>query len=246
MMPRRLSALTACLSLVALPACGSGPIPLPLEPVAPPPAAVSSAPPLPVPPATHHAPEELDPSLAIARAPDVFFADFTTTKGDFVVEVHRSWAPNGADRFYNLVKIGFYDDERFFRAVPDFMVQFGIPGDPRLTAKWKHASFPDDPVVESNLRGFVSFARTGQPNSSATEIFICYENHAALDASGFAPFGKIARGMDVVDDLYKGYGDGPPRGKGPDQEHIESEGNPYLDREFPKLDRILSTRIVAH
>jgi peptidyl-prolyl cis-trans isomerase A (cyclophilin A) len=197
-----------------------------------------------LPPAAHHAPEDLDPSLATALAPEVFFADFTTTKGDFVVEVHRSWAPHGADRFYNLVKLGFYDDTRFFRAVPDFMVQFGIPGDPRVAAKWKDASFPDDPVLQSNLRAFVAFARTAQPNSSATQIFIAYENHPSLDASGFAPFGQIARGMEVVDDLYKGYGEGPPRGKGPDQERIRTEGNPYLDRDFPKLDRILSTRIV--
>jgi peptidyl-prolyl cis-trans isomerase A (cyclophilin A) len=242
MSPRTI-ALAAALPLVILVACGSGPIPLAQEPAAPP-AGAPSAPPPPLLPAAHHTPEELDPSLATAQAPDVFFVGFTTTKGDFVVEVHRTWAPDAADRFYNLVKLGFYDDTRFFRAVPDFMVQFGISGDPRVTAKWRHASFTDDPVVESNLRGFVSFARTGQPNSSATQIFICYENHPRLDASGFAPFGKIARGMEVVDDLYKGYGEAAPDGTGPDQHRIESDGNAYLDRDFPKLDRILSTRIV--
>jgi peptidyl-prolyl cis-trans isomerase A (cyclophilin A) len=235
--------VAAALPLVALVACGSGPIPLAQEPVAPP-AVASSAPTPTFPPAVHHAPEELDPSLATAQAPEVFFADFTTSKGDFVIEVHRAWAPNAADRFYNLVKLGFYDDTRFFRAVPDFMVQWGISGDPLVTAKWKHATFADDPVVESNLRGFVSFARTGQPNSSATQIFVSYENHPRLDASGFAPFGKIARGIEVVDDLYKGYGEGAPGGTGPDQHRIESEGNAYLDREFPKLDRVLYTRIV--
>jgi peptidyl-prolyl cis-trans isomerase A (cyclophilin A) len=243
MVSRCTIALAATMALVTLAACGSGPIPLAQEPAAPP-AVASSTPPLPVAPAAHHAPEELDPSLATVQAPDFFFASFTTTKGDFVVEVHRTWAPHAADRFYNLVKLGFYDDTRFFRAVPDFMVQFGISGEPRVTAKWRLASFADDPVLESNLRGFVSFARTGQPNSSATQIFISYENHPRLDASGFAPFGKIVRGMEAVDDLYKGYGESAPDGTGPDQHRIESDGNAYLDRDFPKLDRILSTRIV--
>ena len=242
-MSRRTFVLPVAVPVVALVACGSGPFPPAQEPAAPV-AVPSSAPVLPLPPAVHHAPEELDPSLATAQAPEVFLADFTTTKGDFLVEVHRSWAPNAADRFYNLVKLGFYDDTRFFRAIPDFMVQFGLPGDPQVAAKWKHASFSDDPVVESNLRGFVAFARTGQPNSSATQIFIASENHPSLDATGFAPFGKIARGMEVVDDLYMGYGEGAPVGTGPDQHRIESEGNEYLDREFPKLDRILRTGIV--
>jgi peptidyl-prolyl cis-trans isomerase A (cyclophilin A) len=226
-------------------ACGAGPMPLPQEAATPtPPPSSEPAPPLP--PASHHEPAELEPSLATATAPEVFFADFTTTKGDFVVEVHRSWAPNAADRFYNLVKLGFYDDTRFFRAVPDFMVQFGISGDPQVAAKWRQASYRDDPVIQSNLRGFVAFARTGRPNSSATQIFISYTNHARLDTSGFAPFAKVARGMEVVDELYKGYGEGPPDGQGPSQDRIESEGNSYLDSEFPKLDRILSTRIVPH
>jgi peptidyl-prolyl cis-trans isomerase A (cyclophilin A) len=241
-MSRRTLSLAAALSLVMVAACGSGPTLPPQEPVAPP--VASSAPAVPLPPAAQHTPQDLDPSLATAHAPEVFLAAFTTSKGEFVVEVHRAWAPNAADRFYNLVKLGFYDDTRFFRAIPDFMVQFGLPGDPQVAAKWKSAPFADDPVVESNLRGFVSFARTGQPNSSSTQIFIAFENHAGLDASGFAPFGKVARGMEVVDDLYKGYGEGAPNGSGPDQHRIEGEGNAYLDRDFPKLDRILSTRIV--
>jgi peptidyl-prolyl cis-trans isomerase A (cyclophilin A) len=214
----------------------------------PPPVAVPAPPPvepaLPPPPALHHASSELDPSLATAQAPEVFDAEFTTTKGDFVVEAHRSWAPHGADRFYNLVKLGFYDGTRFFRAIPDFMVQFGISGDPEVAAKWHDATIPDDPVTQSNLRGFLSFAQTGRPDSRTTQIFVCFENHARLDASGFAPFGKVLRGMDVVDTLYKGYGEGPPTGQGPDQQLIQTEGNAYLDREFPKLDRILKTRIV--
>jgi peptidyl-prolyl cis-trans isomerase A (cyclophilin A) len=242
-MSRHSVALAVALPSVVLAACGSGPMPLAQEPTAPP-AATSSAPALPTPPAAHHAPEELDPALATARAPEVFRASFTTTKGDFVVEVHRSWAPNGADRFYSLVKLGFYDDTRFFRAVPDFMAQFGLSGDPAVTAKWRQASFADDPVTQSNLRSFLAFARSGHANSSATQVFVCYENHPSLDRTGFAPFGQVVQGMEVVDDLYKGYGEGAPAGTGPDQYRIEKEGNAYLDREFPKLDRILSTRIV--
>lgn len=245
-MIHRTSALVLAFSLAALAspvACGAGPSSQPSAPIAlaaPP----SSEPVISLPPPPHHTPAELDPSLATARAPEVFFAAFTTTKGDFVVEVHRSWAPNGADRLYNLVKLGFYDDTRFFRAVPDFMVQFGIPGDPQVAAKWRNASIPDDPVTQSNLRGFVTFAQTGRPNSRTTQVFISYANHARLDATGFAPVATVARGMDVVDALYKGYGEGPPSGRGPDQERVQSEGNAYLDQEFPKLDRILSTRIV--
>jgi peptidyl-prolyl cis-trans isomerase A (cyclophilin A) len=234
--------LAALSSLVAPAACGAGPTPLPSAPVAvgPPPSAEAAAP---LPPASHHAPTELDPSLATAQAPEVFLADFTTTRGDFVVEAHRSWAPHGADRFYNLVKLGFYDDTRLFRAIPDFMVQFGIPGDPEVAAKWRGAAISDDPVTQSNLRGFMSFAQTGQPNSRTTQIFICLFNHPRLDASGFAPFARVVRGMEVVDDFYKGYGEGAPEGTGPSQDRIQTEGNAYLDREFPKLDRILRTRI---
>jgi peptidyl-prolyl cis-trans isomerase A (cyclophilin A) len=192
-----------------------------------------------------HAPADLDPSLATAKGPEVFLAEFTTTRGPFVLEVHRPWAPNGADRFYNLVKLGFYDDTRLFRAIPDFMVQFGIPGDPKVSEMWRGKTIADDPVTQSNLRGFVTFAQTGQPNSRTTQIFVCYGNHARLDASGFSPFAKVVRGMDVVDAFYKGYGEGPPDGNGPRQDRIETEGNAYLDRDFPRLDHILSARIVA-
>jgi peptidyl-prolyl cis-trans isomerase A (cyclophilin A) len=244
MVDRRIALAFALAALVGPAGCGAGPSTQPSLPAATVPSAPSAAPVVSLPPAVHHAAAELDPSLATTRAPDVFFADFATTKGDFVAEVHRAWAPNGADRFYNLVKIGFYDDTRFFRAIPDFMVQFGIPGDPEVSAKWREASFPDDPVTQSNLRGFMTFAQTGQPNSRTTQVFISYANHARLDGAGFAPFAKIARGMEVVDDLYKGYGEGAPAGRGPSQERVQSEGNAYLDQEFPKLDRILSTRIV--
>jgi peptidyl-prolyl cis-trans isomerase A (cyclophilin A) len=240
------------LASLSFAACGAGPSALPASPTSPaasvdaPVASVASgAPAMPAaPPVVHRTAAELSPSLATARAPDVFYADFTTTKGDFVVEAHRAWAPNGADRFYNLVKLGFYDDTRFFRAIRDFMVQFGIPGDPQVAAEWENAQIPDDPVTQSNLRGYVTFAQTGRPNSRTTQIFVVFENHATLDAGGFAPFAKVTRGMDVVDSLYKGYGEGGPTGHGPTQDRIQSEGNAYLDQEFPKLDRILAAHLV--
>jgi peptidyl-prolyl cis-trans isomerase A (cyclophilin A) len=233
--------------LIGLAACEPSFLPSPPAPPTAPSASAasaSSAAPVALAPATHHPAAELDPSLATAQAPEVFLAEFTTTRGTFVVETHRSWAPNGADRFYNLVKLGFYDDTRLFRAIPDFMVQFGIPGEPAVAAKWRNAVIADDPVTQSNLRGFLSFAQTGQPNSRTTQIFVCYGNHPRLDATGFAPFGKVVRGMDVVDAFYMGYGEGAPSGHGPNQDRIQTEGNAYLDEGFPKLDRILSTRIV--
>ena len=193
--------------------------------------------------AVHHAPSELDPSRGSEHAPEVFSTRFTTTQGDFVIEVHRSWAPQGADRFFNLARIGFFDDTRFFRVVEGFMVQFGIPGDPGVAAKWVGNTIPDDPVTQQNLRGFVTFAMAG-PNTRTTQIFIDYNNHPRLDASGFAPFGKVVQGMEVVDALYKGYGEGAPTGHGPKQERIQAEGNVYLDTEFPKLDRILKTELL--
>jgi peptidyl-prolyl cis-trans isomerase A (cyclophilin A) len=185
-------------------------------------------------------PDLLDPSKASAKAPDVFKAKFTTTKGDFVVEVHRAWAPNGADRFYNLVKSGFYDDLRFFRAVDGFMVQFGISGDPAVNAKWQPAKIPDDPVKESNKRGYVTFATSG-PNSRTTQIFINYnDSNARLDGMGFAPFGQVTQGMDVVDQLYKGYGEAASGA----QPTIQSQGNAFLDSRFPKLDTLKHAEIV--
>lgn len=243
MAPR--ASLPAVLLFVA--ACGAGPTAVPATSVAPvaqvPPASGEAAPTPAI--ALHHAPAELDPSLATGKSPGVFLAEFTTTRGSFVVEAHREWAPNGADRFYNLVKLGFFDDTRLFRAIPDFMVQFGISGDPKVSEVWRGKTIADDPVTQSNLRGFVTFAQTGQPNSRTTQVFVCYENHARLDGSGFSPFAKVVRGMDVVDGFYKGYGEGAPEGTGPRQDRIESEGNAYLDQEFPRLDRILSARILV-
>ncbi len=190
-------------------------------------------------------PELLDPSKANAKAPSVFKAKFSTTKGDFVVEVHRDWAPNGADRFYNLVKLGYSDDTRFFRAIDGFMVQFGISGDPAVNAKWQDQGIPDDPVKQSNKRGYVTFAQRGTPNSRSTQVFINYvDGNARLDAMRFAPFGQVTQGMDVVDSLYKGYGEGAPMGMGPDQGRIQAQGNAYLDKQFPKLDAIKHAEIL--
>jgi len=188
-------------------------------------------------------PALLDPSKATARAPDVFKAKFTTTKGDFVIEVHRDWSPNGADRFYNLVGLGFYDDTRFFRAVDGFMVQFGISGDPAVNRSWANQGIADDPVKQSNKRGFVTFAQRPTPKSRTTQVFVNYGDNSRLDNS-FAPFGQVVRGMEVVDSLYKGYGEGAPMGSGPDQGQIQAQGNAYLDAKFPKLDAIKHAEVI--
>ena len=176
------------------------------------------------------------------QAPATFKANFDTSKGTIVIEVHRDWAPQGADRFYNLVKNGFYDDVRFFRVIQGFMAQFGIHGDPAVAAAWRPAQIKDDPVKQSNKRGFVTFATAG-PNTRTTQLFINFGDNAALDKQGFAPFGQVTTGMDVVDKIYNGYGEGAPRGKGPDQGRVQSEGNAYLTKEFPRLDFIKAATI---
>ena len=166
----------------------------------------------------------------------------TTTKGDVVVEVHRDWAPIGADRFYNLVKNGFYDNVRFFRVISGFMVQFGINGDPQLSARWRAASIPDDAVTQSNKRGMITFATAG-PNTRTTQVFINFADNTNLDGMGFAPFGRIVSGMNVVDALNAEYGEGAPRGRGPDQGKLQNEGNAYLAREFARMDYIKKATI---
>ena len=176
-------------------------------------------------------------------APAVFHARFETSKGNFVIEVHRDWAPNGADRFYYLVRNGFYDDTRFFRVVPGFMVQFGLSGDPKLSTVWRGAVIPDDSVKQSNARGFVTYAKAG-PGSRTTQVFVNFGNNAPLDVQGFAPFGQVTEGMDVVDRLNGEYGDAGPSGKGPNQTRIRNEGNAYLDPGFPRLDKILKAYVV--
>ena len=183
-----------------------------------------------------------DPARLNERAPDVYKAKFDTSQGVFVVEVHRDWAPNGADRFYNLVKNGFYDDVRFFRVIEDFMVQFGINGDPKVSAVWRDANIKDDSVMESNLRGYITFATAG-PDTRTTQVFINYGDNAGLDGQGFAPFGKVVSGLEVVDHLYKAYGEGAPNGNGPNQGLIQSQGNAYLKKNFPQLDYIKKATI---
>lgn len=176
-------------------------------------------------------------------APGEFTVRFSTSAGDFAVVVHRDWAPNGADRLYNLVSNGFYDGARFFRVLDGFMAQFGINGDPQVSAVWRGARIPDDPVVESNTRGRLTYAMGG-PNTRTSQLFINYGNNATLDQQGFSPLGEVVEGMEVVDRLYSGYGEGAPRGTGPDQGRIQFEGNAYLEAEYPELDYILQARIV--
>jgi peptidyl-prolyl cis-trans isomerase A (cyclophilin A) len=187
-----------------------------------------------------------DPAKATAQAPEKFKVNLDTTKGPVVIEVVRAWAPKGADRFYNLVKSGFYTDVAFFRVIDGFMAQFGIHGDPAVSAKWRGpaAQIADDPVKQSNLRGFVSFAMAG-PNTRTTQLFINYaDRNKQLDGMGFSPFGRVIQGMENVDNLYSGYGEGAPRGRGPDQSLIQTQGNAYLRKSFPRLDYIKSATIV--
>jgi len=183
------------------------------------------------------------PAAFNERAPATYKATFETSKGVFVVEVHRAWAPLGADRFFNLVKNGFYDDCRFFRVVDSVLVQTGIHGDPKVQAAWAAATIPDDPRKESNRRGTLTLASAGADTRS-TQFFInLTDNGRVLDRQRLAPIGRVISGLDVVDALYSGYGEGPPRGSGPDQSQIRSEGNAYLFTRFPKLDFIKRTSI---
>jgi peptidyl-prolyl cis-trans isomerase A (cyclophilin A) len=183
-----------------------------------------------------------NPAALREQAPPVYKARFDTSKGVFVVEVHRDWAPNGADRFYNLVKNGFYDNVRFFRVISGFMVQFGIHGDPSVSAPWRDAKIADDPVKQSNKRGTITYAMAG-PNTRTSQVFINFADNANLDQSGFSPFGRVISGMDVVDKLNAEYGEGAPRGRGPDQGRMQMEGNAYLSRDFGRLDFVRKATI---
>lgn len=185
----------------------------------------------------------LDPTKATATAPDLYEVKFVTSAGDFVMKVHRDWSPNGADRFYNLVSNKYYDGVVFFRVIDGFMAQVGIHGDPSVNNVWRQARIQDDPVVESNKRGFVSFA-TGGPNTRTTQFFINFGNNANLDGMGFSPFAEVTEGMDVVDSLYKGYGEGAPRGRGPNQGLIQSQGNAYLNEKYPELSFVKTARVI--
>ena len=189
-------------------------------------------------------PRLMHPAELNEKAPESYRARFPTSKGDFVVEVTRAWAPQGADRFYNLVNNGYFNDCRFFRVIQGFMVQFGINGDPAINSVWREARIPDDPAQQSNKRGFVTFATAG-PNTRTTQVFINYaDRNARLDDQGFVPFGRVVEGMEVVDKLFGGYGEGAPQGHGPDQARTQTEGNAYLTKVFPKLDYIKTETIV--
>ena len=172
-----------------------------------------------------------------AQAPETYRVLFETSLGDFTVEVHREWSPNGADRFHKLVESGFYDECRFFRVVPGFMVQWGINGDPEIQQNWVDAKIKDDDVAKSNKRGFITFATSGK-NSRTSQVFINYKDNAFLDRQGFSPFGEIVEGMDVVDAFNSQYGEKP------DQELVRSKGNEYLNKSFPKLSYIKKATVV--
>ena len=175
-----------------------------------------------------------DAPRADAPADDVRIFDVVTSKGSFTIETHRSWAPNGVARFHELVDIGFYNDARFFRVLSGFVAQFGMNGTPATNAMWSTRTFPDDPVVESNKRGFISYAQTSELNSRTTQLFVNYADNSRLDEMRFAPFAVVTAGMDVVDSLNAEYGDAPS------QQSISEEGNAYLDANFPRLDTIVS------
>jgi peptidyl-prolyl cis-trans isomerase A (cyclophilin A) len=185
-------------------------------------------------------PSLLRPSSLTAKAPATYTVKFTTTKGNFDITVKRSWAPRGADRFYNLVNAHFFDGVEFFRVVKNFVVQFGINGSPKVSSAWQSATIPDDPVKTSNARGTITFADAG-PNTRTTQVFVNLADNSSLDGQGFAPFGKVSSGMAVIDKLYGGYGEEPTN----TQSQIASEGNAFLKAHFPKLDSVLTARVVA-
>lgn len=187
----------------------------------------------------------LNPSAATAVAPAEFTVKVETTAGDFTIKVHRDWAPNGADRFFNLVSMGYYDGAAFYRVIltpRPFMAQIGFNPDPAVNAVWRTARIKDDPVKKSNTRGMVTFATSG-PNTRTTQFFINYVDNSNLDGMGFSPFGEVIEGMGVVKKFYGGYGEGAPNGKGPSQGRIAAEGDAYLKKEFPKLDCIIKAEI---
>jgi len=186
----------------------------------------------------------LDPAKLTEKAPEVFDVRMATTKGEVVIRVTRAWSPNGADRFYNLVKHGFYDGASFFRVVRDprpFVVQFGISAHPEVSRAWAAAAIPDDPVTQSNTRGFVTYAKSPQPNTRTTQIFINLGDNSRLDATGFSPFGRVIEGMDVVDKFFSGYGEATTGRQG----EIAAGGAAFLEKEYPDLDKIVTAKIVA-
>ncbi len=235
--------------LLAVACSGGSPAPesKPVEkPAAPAPAPAPTPPPAPkfepVPLPAGANPALLDPTKATEKAPATYTVVFSTTKGDFELLIHRDWAPIGADRFYNLVKIGYYDDTAFFRVVDGFMVQFGISSFGDVNDTWREAKIADDPNTQSNTRGRITFATSGK-NSRTGQVFINFVDNKNLDGMGFSPFGEVTRGMEIVDSLYKGYGEGAPRGKGPSQPLMQKFGKAYLQKDFPLLDYVKTAKI---
>jgi peptidyl-prolyl cis-trans isomerase A (cyclophilin A) len=232
----KIAVLTCVCSIISIAAWAQTPTPAPAkEPAAPAnaPAAKTAS----------FDPALLQPATLRLKAPAEYDVKFVTTAGEFTVKVTRAWAPNGADRFYNLVRHHFYDGAAFFRVLPGFMAQFGLSAYPEVSKVWETATIKDDPIVQSNHRGFVSFATAG-PNTRTTQVFINYGNNEALDRSGFSAFAVVLDGMEVVDKLYNGYGEGAPDGRGPNQGLIGSRGRAYLEKGFPKLDTIRSATLV--
>jgi peptidyl-prolyl cis-trans isomerase A (cyclophilin A) len=184
-------------------------------------------------------------AVALAQpAPEVFRVKVETTKGVFLLEAHRDWSPHGVDRLYEMLRARYFDDARFHRVVPNYIAQFGIAGDPKIAQQWRARTIPDDPVRKSNLRGYAGFAMTA-PDTRATQIYINLKDNAQLDAQGFSPIAQVVEGMEVVDRLYSGYGESSGGGmRAGKQEKLFEEGNAYLDREFPKLDKLVGARIV--
>jgi len=186
----------------------------------------------------------LKPAGLREKAPGTFRVRFETTQGAFTLRVHRDWSPLGADRFFSLVRHGYYDGNSFFRVLPGFVVQWGLHPAPQVAAAWTEATIPDDPKAQSNLKGRLTFATAG-PNTRTTQLFINLADNPRLDGMGFTPFAEIeGDGLAVVQKLYAGYGEGAPRGRGPDQERIEREGEAYLRAQYPRLDAIRRAVIV--
>jgi peptidyl-prolyl cis-trans isomerase A (cyclophilin A) len=234
--------LICCFSTISVASAAQTPSPAPAKKPATG-AAKAPAAKAPAAKATAFDPALLQPATMRAKAPAEYEVKFVTTAGEFTVKVTRAWAPNGADRFYNLVRHHFYDGAAFFRVLPGFMAQFGLSAYPEVSKVWETATIKDDPIVQSNHRGFLSFATAG-PNTRTTQVFINYGNNEALDKSGFAAFAVVSDGMETVDKLYNGYGEGAPDGHGPSQDLIGNRGRAYLEKSFPKLDTIRSATLV--
>jgi peptidyl-prolyl cis-trans isomerase A (cyclophilin A) len=234
--------LLACDDEVAEPPVATPP-PAEVKPPEPPKPPAHPQPPAVEEPPAEPIPEALIPPASHSPSPDTYTIKWETTKGDFTTTCTRAWAPNGADRLYHLVQAGYYEDIAYFRVIEGFMAQFGLHGSPAVTKAWKEATIDDDPVTQSNKVGYLTFATAG-PNTRTTQLFINFGDNARLDESGFSPVCKVdGKGMDVVNALYKGYGEGAPRGRGPSQALIHKHGNAYLKEAFPELDYIKKASI---